>query len=73
MRPLCLSLLLCLGVAAPAAADAIPGDDECGPGQHWEGGHDGECSCAASPGRGSSGGPLALLFGVACVAVSRRR
>ena len=46
---------LCLGAAAPVAADVIPGDDACQPWEHWEGHHDGECKFGCSVSAPASG------------------
>jgi len=67
-QALLAALVLC--ATTPAAADAIPSDDECPPLQRWEGGHDGECGCAVDPTRDSS--PTALwLAPLALLAVRR--
>ncbi|MEZ4336265.1 MAG: MYXO-CTERM sorting domain-containing protein [Sandaracinaceae bacterium] len=71
MRALLLAIPLVL-FSSIAFADAIPGDDECPPFQHWSGGHDGQCTCAVSPGRTADGS--LVLFGLAAVvALGRRR
>ena len=74
MRALLVAAVLSLASTTHVAlADALPGDDECGPGQHWEGGHDGECSCAVgTPGPDGEGGLALWLAGIGLVAFRRR-
>ena len=72
--PMRLALTLLLLLAPTLAfADAIPGDDECGFNQHWEGHHDGECvsNCGVSAGE-SAAWPAAALA-LAGLALVRRR
>ncbi|HHH28315.1 MAG TPA: hypothetical protein ENK57_08225 [Polyangiaceae bacterium] len=72
MKHLLLIAAMALGwSSASARADVVP---QCGPGQHWAGGHGGHCSCAVSPGPSGSGGAwLGLLLAGGAVIVARRR